>query len=64
MTAVYMRVGNTWMRRARMTDSASVWLNAARVPRPVRSIGERTPSGGTLVVEFDTASKTAKERPA
>ena len=61
---IYMRVGNAWMRRAWMTDYASAWQNAARVPRPVRSVGDRTPSGGTLTVEFDTVNKTAKERPA
>lgn len=64
MTVVYMRVGNAWMRRTWVTNSASAWVNAVRVPRQVQSVGGRTPSGGTLTVEFDIANKTAKERPA
>jgi len=61
--SLYMRVGGSWMRRTWVTPSAEAWAHAFRVPRQVRRIGEATPPGGTLKVEFDTAAKTAKERP-
>jgi hypothetical protein len=62
-TTVYMRVGSSWMRRTWVTTSAEAWDHARRVPQQVRRIGEETARGGTLKVEFDTATKTAKERP-
>lgn len=64
--AVYSRVGsgpNAWMRRTWVTDAASAWAHARRIPRPVRRIGDETAVGGELVVEFDTVTKTAKKRP-
>jgi len=62
-TTVYMRVGDSWMRRTWVTPSAEAWNPARRVPQQVRRIGESTARGGTLKVEFDTKTKTARERP-
>lgn len=62
-TVVYSRIGHTWSRRCWLTNWASAWATASRVPRSVRAIGDSTPPGGNLVVEFDTKTKTAKCRP-
>ena len=61
--AVYRRVGDSWMRRAWATNSAEGWLHARRVPSQVRRVGDETPAGGELVVEFDVAAKAAQRRP-